>query len=141
MQIAATGGILLSSLGWRAFWQSDATLPGVSLPSSVVRSTIETAVFRPQSLDFFLMLRVVNLATRSSIPTRSTVPKSSTLECLDTSVIYDLGQPRFLQSPDRRTQHSSSLDLHRDAERFFEEVRFSSSPPQFKPQVIRVRCG
>src|SRR2546423_7675132 len=77
MHTAATGGISGSALGRRAFWQSDATLPGVSLPSSVVRSTIETAVFRPQTFDPFLMLRVVNFATRSSIPTWSTVPISS----------------------------------------------------------------
>src|SRR5665213_385534 len=139
MQIAATGGILLSSLGWRAFWQSDATLPGVSLPSSVVTSTIETAVFRPQSLDFFLMLRVVNLATRSSIPTRSTVPKSSTLECLDTTVIYDLSQAEVLRNTGRGALYSCRLDVHRDAERRFEEVGFSRRSPQFEPQVISVR--
>src|ERR1700694_4137446 len=77
MQTAATGGTSGSKLGRRAFWQSEATLPGVSLPSSVVRSTMETAVLSPQSLELFLMLRVWNLATRSSIPTWSTVPLPS----------------------------------------------------------------
>jgi hypothetical protein len=38
-------------------------------------------------LDFLLMLRVVNLATRSSIPTRSTEPKSSVNACLVTAEI------------------------------------------------------
>ena len=61
MQTAATGGTDSSELGRRAFWQSDATLPGVSLPSSVVRSTIDTAVLKPQSLEPFLMLRVCEL--------------------------------------------------------------------------------
>ena len=69
MQTAATGGTSGSALGRLAFWQSDAIFPGVSFPSSVVRSTIETAVLSPHSLEPFLMLRVVNLATRSSIPT------------------------------------------------------------------------
>ena len=69
MQTAATGGTSGSALGRLAFWHSDATLPGVSFPSSVVRSTIETAVFRPHTFELFLMLRVVNLATRSSMPT------------------------------------------------------------------------
>ena len=53
----------------RAFWHSEATFPGVSLPSSVVRSTIETANRRPKHFDFFFRLRVLNLATRSSMPT------------------------------------------------------------------------
>jgi hypothetical protein len=58
-----TGGTSGSSLGWRAFWQSERTFPGVSFPSSVVRSTIDTAVVSPHTLDFFLMLRVANFAT------------------------------------------------------------------------------
>ena len=69
MQTAATAGTSGSALGRLAFWQSDATFPGVSFPSSVVRSTIDTAVLRPQTFEFFFMLRVVNFATRSSIPT------------------------------------------------------------------------
>src|SRR5258705_4925732 len=77
MHTAATGGTSGSSLGWRAFWQRDRTFPGVSFPSRVVRSTIETAVVRPHNFDFFLMLRVANLATRSSTPTWSTEPVSS----------------------------------------------------------------
>src|SRR5665213_408664 len=101
MQTAAPGGMLVSSLGWRAFWHRDATFPVASLPSRVVKSTIETAVWRPHILEFFLMLRVVNLATRSSIPTRSTVPKSSTMECLVTTVIYDLSQAEVLRNTGR----------------------------------------
>ena len=38
--------------------------------------TIETAQRRPQSLEAFLMLRVVYFATRSSTPTASTGPKA-----------------------------------------------------------------
>src|SRR5688572_9508273 len=77
MHTAATDGTSGSVLGARAFWQSDAILPGVSLPSRVVRSTMDTAVLSPHSFDPFLMLRVANLATRSSMPTWSTGPTSS----------------------------------------------------------------
>src|SRR4026207_83785 len=77
MHTAATGGTSGSSLGWRAFWQRERTLPGVSFPSRVVRSTMETAVVRPHNFDFFLMLRVANFATLSSTPTWSTEPVSS----------------------------------------------------------------
>src|SRR5687767_14376642 len=77
MHTAATDGTSGSVLGARAFWHSDAILPGVSFPSSVVRSTMLTAVFSPHSFEPFLMLRVANLATRSSMPTWSTGPTSS----------------------------------------------------------------
>ena len=63
--------------GRSAFLQRDSILPGVSLPSRVVRSVIDTAVFRPQTFAAFLTLRVVNFATRSSTPTWSTAPTSS----------------------------------------------------------------
>ncbi len=45
--------MLASPDGRSAFSHRDATFPGVSLPSNVVRSTIETAVRRPQSLEAF----------------------------------------------------------------------------------------
>src|SRR5271170_2469299 len=38
---------------------------------------MEMAIFRPQTFDAFLMLRVANFATRSSTPTQSTAPTSS----------------------------------------------------------------
>src|ERR1700690_1361124 len=66
-----------SSWGRSAFLQRDSILPGVSLPSSVVRSVIDTAVLRPQTFAVFFMLRVANFATRSSTPTWSTEPTSS----------------------------------------------------------------
>src|SRR5688500_12058433 len=77
MHTAATDGTSGSVLGARAFWHSEAILPGVSLPSRVVRSTIDTAVLSPHSFEPFLMLRVANLATRSSMPTWSTGPTSA----------------------------------------------------------------
>src|SRR5581483_8334664 len=51
--------------------------PGVSLPSSVMWSSIETAFFRPHSFEDFLIDGVVYLATRSSTPMQSTGPTSS----------------------------------------------------------------
>src|SRR4051812_3366829 len=49
-----------------ALRQRNATFPGVSFPSSVVRSIIETASFRPASFAEVLMLRFVNAVARSS---------------------------------------------------------------------------
>src|SRR3954465_2274833 len=102
MQTAATGGTDASKLGRRAFWHSDAIFPGVSFPSSVVRSTIDTAVRRPHSLEPFLMLRVVNLATRSSIPTWSTVPISSKslLKLLRVAVAGVAGMIHLISPPE-----------------------------------------
>ena len=74
---AAVLGTSMPSCGVIALRQSDAIFPGVSFPSSVVRSIIETASFSPKSFDFFLMLRVTYFATRSSTPTASTEPTSS----------------------------------------------------------------
>jgi hypothetical protein len=65
-----------ASCGCRAFWQREATLPGVSLPSSVVRSTIETAVFRPQSFEaLFDRTRAV---FRDALGFRRSATRSST---------------------------------------------------------------
>src|SRR4051794_24309073 len=73
MQTAATGGTsgCLGS-GRRAWAHSERTLPGVSAPSSVVRSIIETARSRACSLLAALMLRVASAAERRSSPTWST---------------------------------------------------------------------
>src|SRR5918992_5133602 len=48
------------------------TLPGVSAPSSVVRSSIDTASLIPCCFAVVLMERLPSVAARSSIPTRST---------------------------------------------------------------------
>ena len=52
--------------GCIAFRQTNATFPGVSFPSSVVRSIIEMTSLRPESLAEVLMLRLANAAARSS---------------------------------------------------------------------------
>src|SRR5580658_6314758 len=70
---AQLGTPYLASAGWRALRQRYATLPGVSLPSSVVRSIIETAIFSPASFAEVLMLRFVKDVARSSAITASTV--------------------------------------------------------------------
>src|SRR5580704_9205199 len=68
-QTAATGGA--SASGWRALAHMARTLPGVSAPSSVVRSTIWMARSRAASFASFLMDRVARAATRSPTPTWS----------------------------------------------------------------------
>ena len=60
--------------GRTAFEQSGATLPGVSAPSSVVRSIIRTASSSAQSFDSFLIERFASVAARSSTATASTEP-------------------------------------------------------------------
>src|SRR5215467_13770840 len=74
MQIAATEGIDASpGLGRMPLAQSAATLPGVSEPSSVVRSMQRMARSSAQSLDAFLIERLASDAARSSAPTWSTL--------------------------------------------------------------------
>ena len=66
-QTAAQGGTAKrGSAGARALRQRKATLPGVSLPSSVVRSIMLTASLRPASLALVLRLRLAKLPARSS---------------------------------------------------------------------------
>ena len=48
------------------------TLPGVSAPSSVVRSVIDTASRMPCSFALVFIERLPSTAARSSMPTRST---------------------------------------------------------------------
>src|SRR5262245_54925668 len=55
-----------------ALRQSWRTLPGVSAPSSVVRSILGSASLSAVTLGSFLMLRVASRATRASTPTWST---------------------------------------------------------------------
>ena len=70
---AATDGISgCVGAGQTALAASCATLPGVSWPSSVVRSTIETAIRMACCCDSDLMERLPSTAARSSTPTRST---------------------------------------------------------------------
>ena len=70
---AATAGTLRSDGSGRiALAHSERTLPGVSAPSSVVRSTIEIAVSIAQAFAVVLMLRVASVAARASAPTWST---------------------------------------------------------------------
>src|SRR5215813_5578233 len=73
MHTAATGGTEGSSgSGWSALAHSPRTFPGVSAPSSVVRSTIVTAVSSAHSLASRLIERVARDAARSCAPTWST---------------------------------------------------------------------
>src|SRR5882724_243428 len=73
MHTAATAGVDGSvGSGRRAFAHSARTLPGVSAPSSVVRSTHRIARSSAHTLAAFLMLRVASPAARPSAPTWST---------------------------------------------------------------------
>src|SRR5712691_10492542 len=75
MQMAATEGIPGSvGSGRIAFDASAATLPGVSEPSSVVRSIIRTASSSANTFDSFLIERLASEAARSSSATWSTEP-------------------------------------------------------------------
>ena len=70
---AATAGVVASlGSGRIALAHSERTLPGVSAPSSVVRSTMRTAASSAQALLVVLMLRVASAAARASAPTWST---------------------------------------------------------------------
>src|SRR3954454_1721125 len=73
MQTAATEGVVGSpGSGRRALAARERTLPGVSEPSRVVRSTIEMAVSIAQAFAVVLIDRVPSTATRDSAPTWST---------------------------------------------------------------------
>ena len=72
-QTAATEGISgIVGAGQTAFAHSCRTLPAVSAPSSVVRSSTETARRIPCCLAVVLIERLPSCAARSSTPTRST---------------------------------------------------------------------
>ena len=72
---AATDGMLGSTgSGRTAFAQSAATLPGVSAPSSVVRSIIRTASSSACSFDSRLIERFASSAARPSSATASIAP-------------------------------------------------------------------
>src|SRR5919108_1786104 len=75
MHTAATGGTVRSDGSGRiAFEQRAAILPGVSAPSSVVRSIMRTARSRAKSFDSRLMDRRASESARSSTATWSTEP-------------------------------------------------------------------
>jgi hypothetical protein len=72
-QTAATEGQVRSAgSGRRALAHRARTFPGVSAPSSVVRSTMRIARSRAQALALVLIERVPSIATRASAPTWST---------------------------------------------------------------------
>src|SRR5213080_4319250 len=71
---AATDGMVASpAFGRIALAYIAATLPGVSAPSSVVRSMHRTARSSAHSFDDFLIERLASAAARSSAPTSSTL--------------------------------------------------------------------
>src|SRR5215471_12894964 len=73
MHTAATGGTPGSAgSGWRALAHRPRILPGVSAPSSVVRSTIRTAISSAQSFASRLIDLVAKAAARACAPVWST---------------------------------------------------------------------
>src|ERR671922_205113 len=75
MQSAATEGTPASDGSGRiAFEASEATLPGVSAPSSVVRSVMRTARSSANTFDSRLIERFASVAARSSSATASIEP-------------------------------------------------------------------
>src|SRR5467141_4699480 len=94
MQIAATLGMVWSpGLGRMPLAQSAATLPGVSEPSSVVRSMHRMARSSAHSFDDFLIERLASDAARSSAPTSSTLrtPRISEPRCESDRAVAMLG--------------------------------------------------
>src|SRR5690349_15618426 len=80
-------------LGRMALAQSAATLPGVSWPSSVVRSIHRMARSSAHSLEDFLIERLARLAALSSAPTSSTLrtPRISDPRCVRERAVAMLG--------------------------------------------------
>jgi len=76
-------------LGRTALAQSAATLPGVSWPSSVVRSMQRIARSSAHSFDDFLIERLASEAALSSAPTSSTLrtPRISDPRCVSESAV------------------------------------------------------
>src|SRR6185437_14200547 len=66
------GAVGSAGSGRLALAHNARTLPGVSWPSSVVRSIIEMAMSRAHCLAVVLMDRLASVAARASAPTRST---------------------------------------------------------------------
>src|SRR3981081_3971409 len=76
--------VVSPGLGLIALAQRAATLPGVSAPSSVVRSMQRIARSRAHSFEDFLIERLASEAARSSAPTSSTLrtPRISEPRCV-----------------------------------------------------------
>src|SRR6266567_1713426 len=103
MQMAATDGIVGSpGLGRIPFAHNAAILPGVSMPSRVVRSMHRIARSSAHSLEAFLIERLASDAARSSAPTWSTLrtPRMSDPRCeSDRAVATDqIVEGRLLRS-------------------------------------------
>ena len=75
----AAGDLGPRGAGQTALAASWRTLPGVSAPSSVVRSSIETARRMPCCLASVLIERLASVAARSSTATRSTCGRRRTV--------------------------------------------------------------
>src|ERR1700694_1423129 len=93
-QIAARLGMLGSpGFGRIALAHSAVTLPGVSEPSSVVRSMQRTARSSAQSFEDFLIERLAREAARSSAPTSSTLrtPRINEPRCVRESAVATIG--------------------------------------------------
>src|SRR4249919_255224 len=104
-QTAATiGAVRSAGSGRLALAHSARTLPGVSWPSSVVRSIIEMAASSAHCLAVVLMDRLASMAARASAPTRSTPgspcrkPRNSPMACVGALI-----QPFLLQAGTERT--------------------------------------
>src|SRR5690606_6492589 len=69
---AAEGQVGSAGSGRTAFAASARTFPGVSAPSSVVRSTMRMIVSSAQAFEVVLIDRVLSAAARPSAPTLST---------------------------------------------------------------------
>ena len=72
-----------------ALVHSEVTRPGVSAPSSVVRSTMEIAISMAASFVDFLIERVESFAARASAPTASTPERlvRSAFNCASDSIV------------------------------------------------------
>src|SRR6266487_1530906 len=127
MQMAATDGMVGSpGLGRIPFAHNAAILPGVSMPSRVVRSMHRIARSSAHSLDDFLIERLAREAARSSAPTWSTLrtprmsePRWVSERAVAMGGLCDGGEPRpepqglmaLLPAPARRDDHGGG-DSH-----------------------------
>src|SRR6266487_394878 len=114
MQTAATEGTASSpGFGLSAFAHRAPTLPGVSAPSSVVRSMHRMARSSAHSLDCFLIERLARAAARSSAPTWSTdrTPRISEPRCArDTETAIARLSTERREAPPRTTSAPVSLE-------------------------------
>ena len=114
--LAATGGTgffsaPLPPAGLRAFAHSARTFSGLSLPSSVVRSTMDMASRSPEAFVEVLMLRLVNCAVRRFTMTASTGR--------ETMVVGDV--PTCADQPRARRNRLARLSRYRSCRRVLAE--------------------